>query len=283
VSRSAADVERLNLKVTDGGSMTGLPDPDWDSGTAMPAPPAAPPPAPPEPEPEPPRASPPPEPSYRKAQIGRGKHFRDLTTSDAADRALAEELLDRMDNPEVVDLLERAPLNDVQIRHWKKFKWAGQWDPGRAIRINNTPARTGVGFPGEREAFTYANTFGTQAKVKELTLTHEIGHQMHLGLFREFAETDPVREAAQARVRSVIQSAWQRQEKAILDWQSAAMKPRQMPVVSRYAMTNDQEYFAENFVAWTENRAQLAEIDPIGVQMVDEVVTIIRGLPKKVQ
>ncbi len=89
----------------------------------------------------------------------------------------------------------------------------------------------------------------TAAEKRELVLVHEVGHAVHnMGMY----EAGPIMRAAYARSRAEGSG------------------------VTQYARANHCEYFAESFALYNHSPEKLRHADPVGHDMVRDVVAALR-------
>ena len=211
--------------------------------------------------------------SAKPAAFTEGVHAKRILVEDKADAALAAAALAQQPKG-VLRMLERHPLQAIEFRtsanmretpgseaYGLYFSEKSTWDPrnARMVRIDAQLLRASVlrfeQYP--KWSITHAVASGkdlslTEARDKAaaVTITHELGHHLHLGIPGDRYDVD-----------RAIQIAWEKRVAA---------------GVSEYASTNHVEYFAESFAAYHHAPERL---DDVSREMVEKVLRL-RGVPR---
>lgn len=178
-------------------------------------------------------------------ELVEGEHVKKVVVRDGVAPARIDGILKRVTDATLLRVLESHPIEKVTFAASAARGAMGWFDPNNGqIRIAADRADNTFGYP---YAFGRSVTFSSTASVRDeavrRTLIHEIGHHVHLW-------------KTTSAIKTIVTTAWR------------AGTAR----ITRYAQTNEREYFSECFAAYFVDRAALRRDDPVGLQMVEDVL-----------
>lgn len=178
-----------------------------------------------------------------------GIHFAKLVSN--VKPAQQKVALDALRDFNLLPFLERAPLGEIHLQNTlKKPGIHGlYWENSKRLALRmKKPGRIGA-FGNKFEPgtnWTMASTADTWEEALRRNMLHEVGHHIHL--------------SGDLSVRDQVTNAFR------------ARQVRGLPTITRYAKTDEAEYFAETFSAYKLDPMALQDFDPIGFSMVESVL-----------
>lgn len=129
----------------------------------------------------------------------------------------------------------------------------------------------------EKSKLPWGETWGVSNKAEDAqdatrdVFVHELGHHLHLwGLLRGAAPTE-----LGSKVDKTIRDAFRSLDVGPKEKARILSKTAPNPAISRYAISNHYEYFAESFSAYVRHHDVLKAHDAIGYKMVRDVLKLL--------
>jgi SPP1 gp7 family putative phage head morphogenesis protein len=185
----------------------------------------------------------------KKNTATKGVHFKELVSNVSA--AQQQVAFDALADYGLLPFLERQPLDRLElVRTIRPPKVQGLYYPSvkRVVLRMKEPAQrswNGTFVPGK--SFTCAEAAETWTESVRRNALHEVGHHIHLSIHPSLGD------------RSTVRNFYQRALKA-------------NTFITRYAATDEDEYFAECFSAYKLYPKELEAHDPGGFRMVESVL-----------
>jgi len=186
-------------------------------------------------------------PSQTPAEAKAGVHYRVL--AGELSKTKKQALLSVLDRPEILSALRQKPLQAIYMERLQTRGISGFYDAKEQSITVNTVRRLGS---------THGEPFRPGRIGNMSAATNDRMESMRRTLIQELAHH---LEHSYAGVRKLVTAA----EK------DAARKP-----ITRYA-TQPGEYFPETLIAYLVERDALAQYDPVGFKMVEEVLELLHS------
>jgi hypothetical protein len=176
-----------------------------------------------------------------------GIHYKAIS-SDLSQQKTGE-MLSVLNRRDILQILKLNPIEKIRIARSGGKQISGEYHWRDKTIFINSARKLGVQYgaafrPGE----SYSMSAATSDRLESLrrTLLQETGHHIENSL----------------PAHKIIQAAFA----------SSGRSP-----ITQYAAVNSEEYFAESFVAHLVVPKALAEYDPIGGKMVEQVLALMRN------
>ena len=164
-------------------------------------------------------------------------------------REKTSEVLSALNRREVLEVLERSPIERITIGRSGGKQINGEYDWRRKTVAVNSARKQGIHYGADFWAgISYSMSAATSDKLESLrrSLLRETAHHIQNSV---------------AGVSKIISAAF--------------ANPARSPI-TRYAGTSAEEYFAESFVAYVAEPKALTDHDPVGSRMVEQALALMK-------